>query len=762
MILIAQENSVKISGSIVDIETLETIPFVHVVIKGNQQGTISDIDGNFEIETINRNEIVLEFFHTSYKQKTVVVEASEPQGVIVRLEPRLFQTKEVIVVENNQSFTKGYIPGKIQIKQQDILITPTVLGEPDLVRTLQLLPGIQSVNEGNSGIYVRGGSPGQNYIVFDEIELMNPSHLMGIYSVFNPLLVDRVEFFKGNAPIQYSSRIASSIIVNTISSPTGEYNWSGNVGNITSDLCYQGKSKNDKWSTSVGYRRSYLEAIQLLAKQFIKEENNYFTNNKFNFYDFNGKINFRSGVNNLSLSWYKGEDVVNYSNSEKEIEMNNNWGNEGASLVWNMLITPDFSMKNVISYSGYRSSLQIGLIDQDLNLESDYKHIQFKNEYLYHRNSHLIRWGVQSKYRRIAPHDMDVSLNTNEGKSFNLYKHLGIKLFTSDHFNISDKLDFYLGIANEYYRHIDKNTKGFSEDVNYQKSLNKDRFLWNGVFTFNYNVTPTSSIKGSYSYVSQDIHLTSIASMPLPSDIWMPATQKVPSESGHQYTLGYFKENDDLGIQYGIESYAKWLQDQLLLNVNISGEEITDFEDNFFRGEGKAYGAEVFVKKKGSKFNANLSYTLGWVKQKFNSINEGKWYDAKYDRRHDLNILCAYKVNNQIEIAGVFIFASGNKATLPVGRYWLMGSISNDYEGVNNYRMPVYHRLDLSLNYHLKSKLFKESTLNFSLVNVLNRSNPYFIYYSIKEGKGKYDLDIKAHQVSLFPILPSLSWNFKF
>ncbi|MGQ1783780.1 MULTISPECIES: TonB-dependent receptor [unclassified Saccharicrinis] len=749
-----------ILGRILDNENGEPIAFVHVATSDLSIGTVSNGNGLFELCFRSDDSVQIKFFHTAFEPLVLRVKPSGANQLEVKLRTKKYLTEEVTVSGSGKSLVKSPVPGKIELKQQDILLTPSVLGAPDLVRTLQLMPGIQSVNEGNSGIYVRGGSPGHNYIVFDEIELMNPSHLMGIYSVFNPLLVDKVEFYKGNAPVHQASRLASSIIVNTNDRKDAAYNWSGNWGNISSNLSYQGMSKNQKWYFSLGFRRSYLEALQALAKPFINDEDNYFVNNTFNFYDLNGKIRYQNGASALALSWYKGRDVFQFNNSDRAVALDNEWGNEGAAFSWKYMMNAHLSMKNVISYAGYKSSLAVDFIDQNLKFETDYKQYQFKNEFLLQTGNHVIRWGAHVTRKDISPQDIDISLNTNSGTAYNSYKHLSVKLPVSDRYTFSDRWEVYLGAAFEYYKLLDK-TQERSEEVLSEKNSTSD-ILSNIVAMANYDLSKVASLKSSYGFISQNIHLASIASIPLPSDIWMPATKKAPAETGHQFTLGYFREMKGMGIEFGVEAYGKLSDNSLMLKVNVEDKEVDDFEDNFYSGSAKSLGTEFTVKKTAAKYNANISYTLGWTRQKFDQINQGAWHEAKYDRRHDLNFLGSCLLNSRWELGTAFVFATGNKATLPKGRYWMMGDISNDYEGVNNYRMPVYHRLDLSLNYRLKSKWFHESILNFSLINVLNRSNPYFIYYHIDDGEGTYELSIKARQVSLFPIMPSVSWRYKF
>ncbi len=759
--LYGQRDKIEITGVIADKETGLTIPFVHVFIKKLNTGTTTDMNGKFSISLVFSDSIEIQLFHTAYEQKKFFITPSNANKIKAYLKPKIYETDEIKVQGKDASITKEIIPGKLQLQQKDILLTPTLLGEPDLIRTLQLLPGIQSVNEGNSGIYVRGGSPGQNYITFDEIELMNPSHLMGIYSVFNPFLVDHVDFYKGNAPIQFSTRLASSIIVKTFNHKADSTNWYGNIGNLSSNICYQGISKNKKWYANIGLRRSYLDGIQWVAEQTIADQDNYFTRNHFAFYDFNGKIKYSSPKSNITLAWYKGKDDFDYSNSKRSIQMNNKWGNEGASLSWNYICKNGLSIHNSLSYSKYFSSLYIYFTEQDLNFDTEYKHVKHKIEFTTEKKNHLIRFGLHSTYRNTSPQNLDLDLNTTSGSTFYTYKHFTSKLYGSDEYKLSNNLKLYLGGSVMYYKTLDINSSA-SEVISENSRSDYTEFLANMVFTFNYKITPTSSIKGSLSHTEQDIHLASLASIPLPSDIWMPATEELPSEKGEQYTLGFFSERNNGKIQYGVEAYAKRLHNQLVYNVNYQSEETSDFESNFFHGKARAYGAEIYIKKTGPKFNTNLSYTLGWAQQRFNDINNGVWHDAKYDRRHDLNILGNYILNEKIDFGLVFIFATGNKTTLPVGRYWMMGDIANVYEGINNYRMPPYHRIDLSLNYHLKSKTFKESVINFSVINALNHANPYFIYFHIDKGDESYDIDIQAHQVALFPIMPSVSWKFKF
>ncbi len=759
--IFGQQNSSILRGKVVDDASEHGIPNVQVLDVELGTLTTSDENGYFTLKTENLDKIELQFFHTAFEKRTVIISKSESNNITVHLKPRIYEKEEVEIRAIKNSFIEEMTPGKLQLKQKDILGIPTLLGEPDVIRSLQLQPGIQSINEGTSGIYVRGGCNGQNFISFDNIELMNPSHLLGIYSVFNPFLVEKVDFYKGNAPIQYSSRIASSIIIETFNNKKDDNNWCANIGNISSNLSYQGKSKNNKWYMNTGFRRSYLDALEFFADQLVSDEYNYFSKNRFNFYDFNGKIRFTTVNSNLTFAWYKGGDYCKYLNNDNGIYLNNKWGNGGLSLTWRYIFNPDFSMMNSLSLSNYFSNLKLDLLEQDLNINNDYIHILHKSEFTLHKSNHILNFGCHTKYRVITPKDLDLDLTSSTEISYTKYQNLRVCLFASDQFPLTNKLKVRSGGSISYYTTLNNDSLSSSENEN--SNSDQSQILGNIVVSLNYATSKNSSIKASYSHCEQDIHQASIASLPLSSAVWMPATNNLPAEKGDQYTLGYFKNINKANIQLSLEGYYKSSNNELLLNVNYQNDEIENMEDNFSTGIARSYGAEFHLKNDGPRWSTNISYSLGWAQQKFATINNGEWHDAKYDRRHDLSIVEQYKLNNKFDFGLVFIYATGNKTTLPVGRYLIMGDMANVYDGINNFRMPSYHRLDLSINYHLTSNTFKESILNFSIINVYNHCNPYFIYLNVGSVYyNSYNLNVSAKQVSLFPLLPSFSWKFKF
>ncbi|MBR8538289.1 TonB-dependent receptor [Carboxylicivirga sediminis] len=752
----AQPTAWCIKGGVFD-EADIPVPSVHITTLDGKKGTVSDAEGRFELCGLAGDSVILLIGHTAFERQRLVVYKDRNKELEIYLTLKTYSTKEVQIKGQQNAIVSNYIPGKLSLKKKDILNLPAFMGSPDVLRGLQLLPGMQSVSEGNSGIYVRGGSPGQNYVLFDGIELMNPTHLMGIYSVFNPLLTEHVDFYKGNAPIHLSSRLASSIIVDTYHQKIDSSNWAGNIGNIITNLTYNGQSANNKWYFATGIRRSYLDVLGYMARPFLSDEENYFEQNAYTFYDWNGKVSYQSGRNQVQLTWYVGQDDFQMDNPKHQLESHSKWGNWGTAMQWKHTIQLGFMMEHTISYSSYFSNFGASIPDGTMHFDTDYSQVKLQSGFSMVADKHFLRWGSDFTFYNIIPQQLEVSNISSADAVIDEYKSLAIRPYISDYYTFSDSWSLYAGLGFNAYKlmHSGRNGKTTRKDNGVQMAPNI-------ILTLNYNRSRHASYKWSYAYTTQDIHLASVASIPLPSDIWMPASEALPLEASHQLTAGYFKSYTDKKLQWGIELYGKYMHHQLLVKLNQNQSETERFEDNFYLGQGLGYGSELYLSSSDEKLSYTLSYTLGWVHQQFDDINSGRWHDAKYDRRHDLNLQASYKLNKRLDLGAVFIFATGNKATLPTGRYWLMGEIASDYSGVNNFRMPAYHRMDVSLNYHLSSNLFKESVLNFSIINLYGRSNPYYIYYQVEEGQQDYALSIKAKQVSLFPIMPSISWRFKF
>ncbi|WP_430810099.1 MULTISPECIES: TonB-dependent receptor [unclassified Carboxylicivirga] len=753
----AQNTSNCLQGRVVAADDGGAIPFAHLRTPDGLLGTVSDANGDFSLCGFTEAHTQLIVGHTAFETKTITINPECSAHLTVHLSIKIYEAAEVKVLATRNSLVKSPTPGKLTLKNEDVLALPAFMGSPDVLRGLQLLPGMQSVSEGNGGIYVRGGSPGQNYVLFDHIELMNPTHLMGVYSVFNPLLSTKVDFYKGNAPLHLSGRLASSILVESEYQKRDSSNWAGNVGNVVTNLSYRAQSRDEKWFVSTGLRRSYLDVLAGMTSLFVSDEQNYFKQNDYAFYDWNGKVSYSTANNRIQLSWYLGQDNFRMQAYNSTIKSQARWGNKGAALHWYKSLCPGLSMSNTLSYSSYGSEFGASLPDGRMRFASNYRQMSLSNYFSYEKGGQLWRWGFTLKGYDVSPQELEVSNFTDHSAATHQYRSAALRCFISNHFNLSSKWTASLGAALNIYRYPDAfPTQGaITHGSAFQLKPNVRA-------TLSYAQQPNAACKLSYAFNTQDMHLASMASIPLPTDIWMPATRQLPIEEGHQFTAGYFQSLPALNIEWGIEGYAKYMNNMLLLKLNSEMTQQHNFEESFYAGRGLAWGSELYLQQRADKMNFTLSYTLGWTRQQFDGINQGRWHDAKYDRRNDLNLQASYLLNQRLDVSTVFVYATGNKATLPTGRYWLMGSIANDYAGVNNYRMPAYHRMDVSMNYKLRSKFFHESVLSLSVINIYGRSNPYYIYFRVEEGQDDYELSITARQVSLFPIMPAISWRFKF
>lgn len=751
----ASSTQFQITGTVVDSQSKKSVYQAHI-INNNRAIAITDSSGMFQITCQINDTITIS--HTAFEVKTIVINKELTNKLKIELSPVVHQTQEVTITAQTLTLNQRSNTGVHRISNKDILKTPEFLGEPDVLQTLKQLPGIQAVNEGNSGIYVRGGSAGQNYVIFDNIELLNPSHVMGIFSVFNPLLTRNVELYKGTAPVHLSSRQASTIIVDTYSTPS-DYNWSGNIGTISSNLTFNKASKNQKWYYQMGIRRSFVELYKSAASLIINDKKNYFSSNNYRFFDFNGKIKYQSDKDKITLSWYKGGDKFNISRVNLLSDIT--WGNEGAALTWLRLLSENVSMNTTLSYSGYKSSFAADMPNGHIDLTSSYSHLRESSNFTWTLNRHLIKYGLQTTHYFISPQKLNMSLTTNERNAIYKYKSYDSKVYISDSYTITDRWKAYAGTSISYYNLYNVSQENGVANTTKPTTQN---ITFNPHIDIVFKPTNSNAIKASYTYTNQNLHYATIAAIPIPSDIWMPATANLTTTFGDQITLGYFKQLHKINGEFGVDVYGKRMNNLIILKVNTDNNNVSSFDDIFSMGDGYAFGSEFMLRGHSKKLDAQLSYTLGWVRHQFDDLNQGKWFDATQDRRHDLSIQISYKLNNRIDINSIFMYATGNKATLATGRYWLLdGNIANDYAGLNNFRMPSYNRLDLSISYLLKSTTFKESKLNFSIINVYNRSNPFFIYYVIeKPTETKYKLSIKAKQVSLFPLMPSVSWRFKF
>lgn len=672
---------------------------------------------------------------------------------------RTVEINEVVVHDKKQAINASFT-GRDQLTSEEIKNVPTLLGESDVIRAVRLLPGIQSVSEGNSGLYVRGGSAGQNLFMLDEMELLNPSHLMGVFSVFNPLTTSGIDVYKGNAPVNMQGRLSSTIVVHTHTPKKENEGFEFNLGNISSSMAFTKQSSNGKFDITLGYRRSYLNALGWCASSFLPDSINYFRNNNYDFYDLNGRINFRpSNKTKWTLAWYTGKDNFSSTNSDIQYQAKTSWGNKSAILQFHHQPNSLNSVKSSIAYNSTFSGFDGELISNNLVFTSFIEQIQQKNQWEHRWGNHLSHTGLELFGQHSIPVHLGMSYLTDTVRQHHSFRNLGFSAYFGDtYFSPSEKFLAYVGIRTTIDAPIGPYSYG-----NTVFSTNKIVKVWSTfspVISFSFFPEKGCSVKLSGSINNQNLHLAALSSIPLPNDIWTLSSPELRPETSDQLALGYYRNNPI--FDFTVEVYGKSMKHQLLFNVITDNSSNQGFEDQFFKGEGLAYGIDFSLRKKTGLFTGLLKYSLSRSKRSFPLIMNGSWFNDKNDRPHDLSLNVTCHLNKKWDFSALWVLSSGNNMTLPSGRWWMMGQIMNDYDHFNGFRFPTYHRLDVSANWYLETKkYFKESVLNFSIINLYNHANPYYAYFKVFMSENQYNLDVKSYQVSLFPIMPSISWRFK-
>ena len=718
----------------------------------------------------------------------------------IELAPSAQNIQEVTVV-GEETVVDRTQSSLVEVPVEQIKTIPAFLGEVDVLKAIQLLPGVQSGGEGTSGFYVRGGGPDQNLILLDGVPVYNASHLFGFFSVFNADAIKNVRLTKGGFPSRFGGRLSSVLEIDMKEGNMKKFQGEGSVGLISSKLSIEGPILKDKTSFIVSARRTY---IDILAQPFIRKTNNGNPAGYF-FYDINAKINHKiSDKDRLYLSLYSGKDRFylseDYNSNNQKTTSDDNfsyrneadfgleWGNLTSSLRWNHLFSNKLFSNTTLTFTKYKFQTDLtsstdqrfqNMVSQD-SLQFVYysgiEDVGAKIDFDYIPNpNHYIRFGMNYIYHSFYPgainlferyFDIDslqnqttTILDTSFVFSDRLYNHDSF-FFIEDDIKVNDRLKINAGIHLAYF-----NTNGTAyTDVQPRISsryiINKD---W--------------SVKASYAQMQQHIHLLSNTSVGLPIDIWVPSTDSVPPQQSKQLACSVNHNFKNGLFEISLEGYYKSMDNLISLKP---GTDIIDFQDwrekIEIAGLGRSYGLELFLQKKKGKTTGWFGYTLAFSERQFDNINFGKWYPYKYDRRHDISVVASHKFNDNFDIGMTWVFGTGNNITLETARFPsinLGGNINgitensiNEieyYPSRNNYRMASYHRLDLGINFH-KQKKWGERTWSIGAYNVYNRKNPFYIRIDNETTIVNNQLvnNKQAKQVSLFPIIPSITYKFKF
>ncbi|CAN5192043.1 TonB-dependent receptor [soil metagenome] len=761
-----------ISGYVKDGGNGESLFSATILVKETGLGTTTNEYGFYSI-TLPAGEYNLVVSYLGFQSKEMKADLTKGnQRLNVELGSSAITTDVVeITGKRRDANVQSSDMGKVEMSIEEIKQLPALLGEVDVMRTLQLLPGVMSAGEGNSGFYVRGGGPDQNLVILDDAVVYNTGHLFGFFSVFNADAIKNTTLIKGGMPAQYGGRLSSVIDLQMKEGNMKKFQVDGGIGLIASRLTIQGPIKKDRASFIVSGRRTY---IDLITKPILKRvEDGKYDGNGYYFYDVNMKFNYRFGdKDRLYASGYFGRDVFVFKDNEGAFSANIPWGNQTATLRWNHLFSSRLFMNTTVIYNDYKFALNASFQDVNFSLSSGITDASAKMDFdLIPNQKNKIKFGAIYTYHIFTPYTAsgnfgDVAIQTDKRSQKHAHE---AAIYIQDEVDITTRLRFNFGIRGSLFSQVgplDKkvfNENGVVTDtLHYERNDNIATYVRGEPrMNMRFLIDETSSIKAGVTVNNQYIHLVSSSSTTLPTDLWVPSTQKVKPQMAIQYSVGYFRNFKKNMFETSIELYYKDMFHQIEYGQSFSPELNIDVEEGFVFGRGHSYGAEFFFKKALGKLNGWIGYTLAWTNRKFPDINDGNRFPAKYDRRHDLSVVVMYDVNKRWRVAATFVYGTGQNTTLPIGRYFINGKVVNEYGDRNSYRMAPYHRMDISATYIFpKTKFYSDITV--SIYNAYNRMNPYFIYYSVKGNVSSGDLKVQAKQSSLFPVLPSLTWNFKF
>jgi hypothetical protein len=730
----------SIIGAVIKIDQL-----VNVVVTSNEYG--------FYAISLPKGKYDLRISFVGYEEKRIPILLNAPLITNVFLESKN-QLAEVVVStkRKDDNLTKAQI-GTETLNMQSISKVPVIFGEKDVLKTIQLLPGVKSAGEGNSGFYVRGGAADQNLILLDEAPVYNASHLLGFFSTFNSDAIKDATLIKGNGPAQYGGRLSSVLDVKMKDGNNKNYTVNGGLGLISSRLSIEGPIQEDKSSFILSGRRTYADVFLKASEKF--------KDNILYFYDLNAKANYKiDDKNRIYFSGYFGQDELGLGSSFRI-----NWGNKTGTIRWNRIVNNKLFLNTSFIYSDYSYNVGLKNGETNFNVNSNIKDVNLKQDYTYYLNpKNTIRFGFNSILHTITPSVFSGTVNNNINKVGR--NGLENALYFNNNFKANQQLTFDYGLRISAYsimggdQYNVYNNNAITQSILLQKNeFGKTYMNVEPRFTSNYRINDLSSVKIAYARNVQHLHLLSNATAASPSDQWIGNSYNIKPELADQTSIGYARNFKNNTYELGAELYYKRMQNQLDYKDGTNINTIADVESSLLYGVGRAYGFEFLAKKKIGLFSGWISYTLSKTERKIDGINDGNWYNAKQDRTHDVSIVTILELNPKWTVSGVFVYSTGNAVTFPTGKYALGEQTIYQYANRNANRMPDYHRLDISATYENKNKKKNAGSWNFSLYNVYGRENAYQISFQDDPSDNSKTQII---QTALFRWVPSITYNFKF
>jgi hypothetical protein len=770
--LVLSQQKHTLSGYIKDAYSGETMIGATLTVKGKGKGISSNQYGFYSI-TLDSGRYSFAISSVGYLPQSININLYSDTVMNISMVSGASLQEEVVVTSRKRdNNVKTAQLGKISLPIEQIKQIPAFLGEVDLLKVVQLLPGIRNAGEGSAGIYVRGGGPDQNLIMLDDAVVYNTGHLFGFFSIFNSDAIKNVSLIKGGMPAQYGGRLSSVLDISMKEGNNQKFQTEGGIGLIASRFSIQGPIKKDKSSFIISARRTYVDA---LAKPFISKESQFYGSGYY-FYDLNAKLNYKfSEKDRLYLSGYFGRDVFDFVNGRQSLDVNIPWGNATGTLRWNHVFNKKLFANTTAVYNDYNFKFSAAQNDFQVGLSSGIRDISLKQDLdFYPSADHKVKFGALYTYHRFTPSVVSGKQDSVEFNPLNAQTKFAHEaaVYLQDDWEISDKWQVNAGLRYSMFQQVGA-FKLYETDANGNRTDSTLYKKGQPVKTYGgleprlslrYSINEQTSLKASVTRNLQYIHLVSNAGTTLPTDIWVPSTYLVKPQKSWLYAAGLFKNFKNSMYETSLEVYYKQMQNQIEYREGYTPNSIDDTENDFVFGKGWSYGSELFVNKVKGKLTGWVGYTLSWTWRKFPDLNEGNKYPAKYDRRNDLTVVAMYQLSKRWKISGTFVYGTGNAATLPQRFYIVGGVLTQEYSRINQYRLPSYHRMDISavLQGKKNDRRKLKTEWVFSIYNLYSRANPYFIYYDQTGSPYDGTLKVQAKQVSIFPIIPAVTWNFKF
>lgn len=776
-----------ISGYVMDAASKETLIGATIFDKNSGKGCATNSYGFYTL-TLNQGQVDLQVSYVGYTQQSRALDLKENLSLNFMLETNT--TLDEVVVEGTRATVSARNPqmSVVELPVQQIKSIPTLFGEADVLKAIQLLPGVQNGSEGSAGMYVRGGGPDENLLLLDGVPVYNVNHMLGFFSVFNPDALKNVTLYKGSFPAHFGGRLSSVVDIRMKEGDMQKYHGIASIGLISSKFNFEGPIVKDKLSFNLSYRRTYgdllIKPALWIASWSTPEISKLSVG--YYFYDFNAKLNWKiSDKDRLYLSFYTGDDAIYFGVKNKDfmsdstqythrIKLNWKWGNKVAALRWNHVVSQKLFMDASVNYTQYRHNLGMNLTEEDTYLptntvsknvfdmvyKSGINDLTAKVDFDYTPlPNHEIRFGGNYTYHIFRPEVQSIQMSESQQSlvdtvtgSPNVYAH-ETALYAEDNMTFGDIFRMNLGVHYSTFTVEGKTYQSVQPRVSTSLML-----------------ASNLSLKAGYAYMTQYVHLLSNSSLSLPTDLWVPVTAKIVPMNAHQWSVGAFYELPRL-FDISVEGYYKTMDNLLEYKDGASFFGSSErWDEKVCMGKGWAYGVELLVQRSFGKTTGWIGYTWAHSKRQFDRegqiINNGKVFPAKYDRRHDISVTVQHKFSDSFDLSGTWVFSSGNCGTLGTQVYEGLPNDWGEFQHINalernNFRMGNYHRLDLGANMHfpLNPGLL---TLNFSVYNVYNHNNPFLVYTDYVYDESTQQAEKKLMQVSIFPIIPSFSLSYKF